>query len=59
MNLITKFFDAWGQITGTEYKRHNALKWFGGYKVIGVNWPIVTFVLVMWAAMVLAWLVTR
>lgn len=53
MNLIDKFFQKWGALTRTEYRHYNILKWFGREKVIGVNWPIITFGLAVMACMVI------
>jgi hypothetical protein len=46
--MFKSFFDWWGKLTGTKPKHYRI-----GSRVIGVNWSIVTFVIVIWVLMLL------
>lgn len=45
---LGSFFEWWGKLTGTKSKHYRI-----GGRVIGVNWSIVTFVVLIWIAMLL------
>lgn len=48
LEKLQNFFDWWGKLTGTKSKFYRI-----GSKVIGVNWSIVTFVVLIWVMMLL------
>jgi hypothetical protein len=45
---LDSFFDWFGKFTGTKSKHYRI-----GSKVIGVNWTLVTFIALIWIAMLL------
>lgn len=48
MQKLDSFLDWFGKLTGTKSKHYRI-----GGKVIGVNWTLVTFIVLLWIAMLL------
>lgn len=48
LTILSNFFDRWEKFTGTKTKYYRV-----GGRVIGVNWSIVIFVVLIWTAMLL------